>query len=343
MTLPRRVAICSYRLGGTDGVAVEAEKWRRALVSLGCAVTTVAGAGTPDVLVPSLAADASGTPDTQAIERALAYAEVVVVENLCSLPLNPRAGAAVAAVLEGRPAVLHHHDLASQRPALSHFGPPPNWPGARHVTINELSRRELATVGIEATVVYNSFDPDPVPGRRDATRAALAVARDEVLVVHPTRAIARKNVPGALALCAALEATYWLVGGVEDGYDAALDELLMHASCRVLRGMPGAPGDFFISDTYAACDVVALPSTWEGFGNPSLESATYDRPLAIGTYPVAEELRAFGFEWFDATDPRPLRDWLERRDASLLVRNHEIARRHFSLADLPARLESLLA
>ena len=98
-----------------------------------------------------------------------------------------------------------------------------------------------------------------------------------------------------------------------------------------------------MADAYAACDVVALPSTWEGFGNPAIEAATHDRPLAIGDFAVARELRnSFGFEWFDASDPRPLASYLANPDLELIARNHEIARRHFSSADLPRRIYALL-
>ena len=267
----------------------------------------------------------------------------MVVENLCSLPLNPPAAAAVARVLRARRAVLHHHDLPWQRERFATSPPPPDDPRWVHVTVNELSRRQLADRGIGATVVRNTFDVDPPPGDRRATREKLGVDAHDRLLLQPTRAIARKNVGGGLALAAAIGATFWLLGPAEDGYGPELERLLAGARTRVIHGPAGDDARTQMADAYAACDAVALPSTWEGFGNPSIESAVHDRPLAIGPYPVANELRAFGFRWFAHDDPGGLAAWLDVPDGSLLEDNHGIARRHFSRQDLPARLERLLA
>ncbi len=330
----------SFRLGGGDGVAVEAAKWADALCALGWHVRTVAGSGPVDTLLPGLAMHAPEPPSRDEVEDALAGADLVVVENLCSLPLNQRASDVVAAACAGRPAVFHHHDLPWQRPHLAHLPPPPDDAAWVHVTINELSRAELAARGISATTLYNTFDPDPRPGDRARTRAALGVRDGVALLLQPTRALARKNVAGAIALAEAVGGTYWLLGPAEDGYEPELERLVGRARCRVLLGEP--QGGCTIADAYAACDAVLLPSTWEGFGNPSVESATFRRPLAVGSYPVAAELAAFGFDWFDAADPAPLAAWLRAPDEGLLERNQRVAAEHFNLTDLPRRLARIL-
>jgi glycosyltransferase involved in cell wall biosynthesis len=358
-------ALLSFRLGGTDGVAVEAAKWRDALHVLGFATSTVAGGGPVDVLLPGLAIGAADTPTRAEVEDALAGADIVVVENLCSLPLNEAASDVVAAVLAGRAALLHHHDLPWQRPQFADHGPPPDDRRWTHVTINELSRHQLATRGIGATTVYNSFAVPgagagipgagaPRPGRADVVRHALGVGPGGTLVLQPTRALARKNVAAGMAAAARLGATYWLLGPAEDGYGPELDRLVSDAPCPVALGPPtldhtpgGGPGTGIgdavgIEDAYAACDVVALPSTWEGFGNPSLESVTHRRPLVVGPYPVARELAAFGFDWFALDDLARLRAWLDVPEPGLLERNLGVARTHFSLEDLPDRIAAVL-
>jgi glycosyltransferase involved in cell wall biosynthesis len=243
-------------------------------------------------------------------------------------------------VLRGRPAVLHHHDPAWQRPALAHVTElPPDDPAWRHVTINHLTERQLADRGLRATTIYNAFDVDAPPGDRTATRAALDVRERERLVLHPVRAIRRKDVPAAVALAEALDATYWLAGPAEDGYDGELAKVLAAAGCRVVHAPP--PGT--MADAYAACDVVAFPSTWEGFGNPPIEAAIHRRPVAVGRYPVAEELRALGFRWFDPADADALDAFLRRPDHALLEHNARLAGIHFGLDRLRDDIARLLA
>ncbi len=286
------------------------------------------------------------TPDLTALALDDAVRDVLAMptsssfENLCTIPLNLPAARSVIRTLKGRPAVLHHHDPSWQR---AHFADvtelPPDDAAWRHVTINELTRREFEERGLDATVIYNGFDPNPRRGDRDTTRKLLQVLDDERLVVHPVRAIPRKNVPAAIRLAEQLDATYWLVGPAEDGYGDELQRILDAADCRVIHA--STPGD--MADVYAAADVVAFPSTWEGFGNPPIEAALHRRPVAVGHYPVAEELRSkFGFEWFEPDDASALDRFLVHPDEARLDRNHRIAIDNFSTDRMTEDLRTLL-
>lgn len=332
-------AIVSFRLGGPDGVSVVAATWAGSLEALGFDVVTVAGDGPVDRLVPGLAIGAGTPPAPAEVDAALAGADLVVVENLCTIPLNLPAALVVADRLRGRPAVLHHHDPPWQRPHFAHVTElPPDDPAWRHVTINRFTERQFAERGLHATTIYNGFDVHEPPGDRDATRAALGVAGGDVLVIHPVRAIPRKEIPTAVALTEMLGATYWLMGPAEDGYGPELDRILAAARCPVLRG--SGPGT--MADAYAAADLVAFPSSWEGFGNPPIEAAIHRRPAAVGDYPVAGELRALGFRWFDPKDADGIEQWLAAPDPALLDTNQRLAAEHFSLERLTADIDRLL-
>jgi hypothetical protein len=253
--------------------------------------------------------------------------------------------------------VLHHHDLAWQRPETAHVTElPPRLPGAVHVAINDFSRQELAERGIEAVTVRNAFDLTAEPGRGPEMRAALGVAPADLLVLQPTRAIARKNIPAALRLAEGLArhlgpdrpVWYWLPGPAEDGYAATLAGVVAAASLPVLRrhpghvALPGGPGN--MADAYTACDLVVFPSTdGEGFGQPVIESVWARRPLAVATYRALDEILAFGFSFLPAGDPRAVAEALSRPDPGVAERNLDLARKHFSLEALVERLGNLIS
>lgn len=335
-------AIVSFRLGLADGVSVVATQWEQSIQSLGWETYTVAGAGPVDVQVKGLAIDTvQSDPGLDAqLELALAKADLVLVENMLSIPMNLAASRALARTLRGRPALLHHHDPPWQRERFAHITElPPDDPKWQHVTINELTKAQFAERGFHATTIYNGFDPDPPRGDRDRTRAWLGIEPDQLLVAHPVRAIARKNIPAAIELSEALGASYWLPGPAEEGYGDTLQQILDRARCPVLR--QPLDGSRTVADLYAACDLVAFPSTWEGFGNPPIEAALHRRLAAVGSYPVSDELRQLGFQWFDPNDTDTIASALERRPDNLLDENQQLARQHLSVDKMTNQIERL--
>jgi glycosyltransferase involved in cell wall biosynthesis len=349
----REAVLLSYRLGGSDGVSVEAAKWEWALQSLGFAVRRVAGefcdAQRPDdVVAPGYAiTEPDGIrPDLAALASALDGAELVVAENICSLPLNLDAARAARDTLSGHRGrvVFYHHDLPWQRAQTSSVPDlPPALPGALHIVATNRSAGELAARGIKAHTIPNAFDFDAPAGDRDATRARFGFVDADLVVLQPSRAIPRKNVSGGLRFGEALarllpgrHVMYWLTGPAEDGYGPVLSREVEATTLPVVLGRAERR-----IDAYAAADIVAFPSTWEGFGNPVIESVVARRPLAAHRYPVLDEIVAAGVQVFSIEDPRQVSGWLVAPDRSLLEANREVARRHFSLADLPARIDAV--
>ncbi len=331
-------AFVSFRLGLTDGVSVVAQHWKDAVTTLGFDSFTVAGEGPVDRTVAGLEIGAAVPPDVDAVREALADADLIVVENLCSIPLNLAAAHAVAEVCRGRPTVMHHHDPPCQRTHCAHLTElPVDDPAWRHVVINELTRHEFADRGLHATRIYNGFPTRTMVGTAPHIRAELDIATDEIVLAHPVRAIPRKDVPTALAMTEAIGGTYWLWGPAEDGYDDELATMLAAARCRVIHGAP----DVEPIELYRAATAVLFPSTWEGFGNPPVEAALHGLPAAVGPYPVADELRALGFRWFPTDDHRPLQAHLANPDLALIEHNRRIAHDHLSLDAMTDAIRAL--
>ena len=322
----------------TDGVSIVTGHWQRAIESFGFDTITVAGEGPVDRTVPGLELGATDPPELNAVSEALADVDLIIVENLCSIPLNLAASRVVAATCAGRPAVMHHHDPPWQRAHFAHVTElPVDDPAWRHVTINDLTRAEFIERGLRATRIYNGFPTLTTTGRSPHVRRALDITEDELVLAHPVRAIARKDVPRAVAIAEEIGATYWLWGPAEDGYETELAAVLATARCRVIHGTL----DTDPVDLYRAANAVVFPSTWEGFGNPPIEAAIHALPAAVGPYPVADELRALGFRWFPTDDSMPIAAFLADPDPVLLTHNRDIAHQHLSLEAMSEQIRAL--
>jgi mannosylglucosylglycerate synthase len=358
---PQAVTV-SFRLGGDDGVSVEARKWAWALHELGFETRRVAGAiegdaEPDDFVIPALAIDAPSGDlervDPGTLRDALDGADLVIVDNLCSLPLNVDAARAVAHAVREHPGriAFRHHDLPWQRRHLKHLEDefPPRLDGALHATINLRSRRELHARGYaDAATVHNYFDLDPAPGDRDKTRREFGFADDEFVLFQPARAIERKNVPGALrfalqlqGVAPALDLRLWLSGPAEDGYAPVLERIVERAQIPMTIGRASSAGS-----GYAASDLVVYPSTWEGFGNPVIEAIAYRRACVAYPYPVLSELVAAGIRVFSTERPDAVAKFLADEPAvreRYFDANVSRARVSFSLADLPAAIDETFA
>ena len=174
--------------------------------------------------------------------------------------------------------------------------------GALHVTINAISRAELAERGHR-----RGGDHEHVRRRRAArrpgpdTRGASGSPPTRSSCCNPPGRSPARTSPPRSRFAEALAA---LVG-------AAAGALLDHrpgrgrlrgGARRVARRDAAVPVTVGLgptpADAYAAADVVVFPSTVEGFGNPVIESVIARRPLVVGHYPVLDEILAHGFELF---------------------------------------------
>ncbi len=307
---------------------------------LGHDVSTVAGSGTADRLSPGLAADATSPPSFAELSgRSRAPRPRHRREPGVAAAQRRRARGPLRRV-GGPTALFHHHDLPWQRAHLAHLEGPRDEPAWRHVTINELSRRELHERGISATVVYNSFDCSPPPGRRDldATGSATSTRNCSSRCRRgPSRA---RTSRGRWRSCERLDAVLWIMGPAEDGYGEELERLLRRLA---RHGAPPAPRRRHDDRRLRgggprrdALDLGGVRQPGARVRDPS--SAPRAQPLPRG----ARDHSPSASSSSNSTTWAVIKRFLERPDEELFDANLEIARRHFNLQHLAARLERLV-
>ena len=261
--------------------------------------------------------------DAVGLEGWLAGQDVVFLHNVTTMPFDRVLTAALARAAErlaGVRFVAWIHDLAAGNPdyeiaandellARAH-------PRYEYVAVSELRRRQWeALTGARSRVIPNGVDPSRVLGlteRVGELAAKHGLLEREIVLLHPTRLLRRKNVELGLAVTAALRATgrlcAYLVTGPPDPHNAASQGYA--AELGVLRARLGLEKDAFflhedapveerdLASLYALADALFFSSRQEGFGLPMLEAALHRLPIFCAAIEPLDTLLTDGVTLF---------------------------------------------
>lgn len=268
--------------------------------------------------------------------------DVLFTQNALSLPMHVPLGVALTDFIAaaGIPTLAHNHDLAWERerftvnciPDILERCFPPALPTVQHLVINSLAQQALRErKGIAATLLPNIFDfAAAAPALTSANRglrASLGLTDDHLLILQPTRVIARKGIELAIELTRRLRqpAHRSRLLGKEPvlviSHPAGDEGLSYLARLRGLAERSGVPliyaADRFVAhagaatedraategrpyalwDAYIHADFVTYPSLIEGFGNALLETLYFRLPALVNRYAVyAADIAPHGFD-----------------------------------------------
>jgi hypothetical protein len=310
------------------------------------------------------------------------HIELLIVENALTIPINLPLGLAITEFIAetGYPVIAHHHDFYWERQRFMNNSVhdylsaafPPDLPSIRHVVINSVQARQLASrIGVPTMVIPNVMDFDSPPPALDeyahSAREDLGADHGQYLILQPTRVIQRKGIEHAIELTRRLGLPAVLVishAAGDEGTDyekrlrefASLLEVRVNFESDIVGDRRRVTTDgrkiYTLGDIYPQADLVTYPSSIEGFGNAFLEAIYYKRPLVVNNYSIYEtDIKPKGFNVveFDGyisdstleharyllTHPQEANKHAEH--------NYELARRFFSFSMLERRLGLLLS
>jgi len=254
--------------------------------------------------------------------------EVLIPENILAIPMNVPLGLAMTEVIAetGLPVIAHHHDFSWERERFIHSACadylqsafPPVLPRIEHVVINSMAQHELARrFGLPSTIIPNIVDfetpPPPIDDYAADLRQELGFQPDDILVLQPTRVVARKGIEHSIELVRRLrhpkaKLVFSHPAGDEgNAYEQLIREHVADAGVEA-RFLSNRIGEFrgrtsdskkiyTLFDIYAHADLVTYPSHYEGFGNAFLEAIYFRKPVVVNRYAVyAKDIGPLGFK-----------------------------------------------
>jgi glycosyltransferase involved in cell wall biosynthesis len=296
--------------------------------------------------------------------------DAMIVENALTIPMNLPLGIALVHEVQERSigCMAHHHDFHWERDRflincvddVIQFAFPPALQQIQHVVINSLAGEEFSRrTGLSCRIIPNVMDYANPPEQPDEYsrqfRKEIGLGDDDLLILQPTRVVARKGIEHSIELArrlapdrAKLVITH-ASGDEGDAYAKRIrefaelmdvDVIFANAWISEERGTgPDGRKLFTIHDVYPQADLVAYPSTYEGFGNAFLEALYYKCPIVCNRYAIYRTdiepcgVRPILFDRFPTDETvdeihRVLGDSQYRRE--MVEHNYEVASRFFS-------------
>ncbi|NDJ75156.1 MAG: glycosyltransferase family 4 protein [Chloroflexi bacterium] len=311
--------------------------------------------------------------------------DVLVVQNALTIPMNVILGVALyEVILETQiPTIAHHHDfywererfLVNRIPSILRLAFPPDLPSIHHVVISTVMQRELQIRrAINAVYIPNVFDfenPPPLPdAHSNSFRAELGLGPDDVVLLQPTRLIARKSIERAIELVQMLgnnRKYHFVITGEGSDEPGPYQEWLVNMAVRsgidfhfigdridAHRTIEQVDGKrmYALWDVYPQCDLVTYLSAYEGFGNALIETLYFKRPLVTNAYPAyRSDIKPAGVRAIEingVVTPETVEDVRSlihdpARVNAMVEHNYQVGLDHFSYQVLERKLNKLLA
>lgn len=308
--------------------------------------------------------------------------DAVIAQNALTIPMNLPLGVAIVEAIQegGLPCVAHHHDFYWERPRflvsavddIIRYAFPPALPQIQHVVINSLAGEEFSRrTGLSCRIIPNVMDFSNPPAESDDYarnfRAEIGMRDGELLILQPTRVVARKGIEHSIELVRRLgpERAKLVIthasGDEGDAYAKRIREYAEMLGVEVLyvddriTAQRGSTSDgrrlFTLNDAFSQADLVAYPSEYEGFGNAFLEAVYHKRIVLCNRYSIYRtDIEPCGFRTIEFEDflTSETVDEIERvlDDKSLqqemAEHNYEVAREFFSYEVLEDELNLMI-
>jgi glycosyltransferase involved in cell wall biosynthesis len=309
--------------------------------------------------------------------------DLIIAENCLAIPMNIPLGLALTEFIAetGVPTIAHHHDFYWERarffvnavPDLLQMAFPPTLHTIQHVVINTEADRQLSyRTGLSPIVIPNVLDfkkrPPGVNHYNSDVRKTFGLKEDDFFIMQPTRVVARKGIEHTIEVISRLRnpkvklVITHSTGDEGDAYERRIQSYAEHLNVpliikpEVIGDKRGRTSDgkkvYTLWDIYPHADLIAYPSTYEGFGNAFIEAIYFKKPILVNQYSAyVLDIKPHGFQVIEMSG-YVTREVVEKINQLIISgkesyretaeKNYALAARYFSYEVLNRKLRSIL-